>query len=54
MGFRKEKMEGLTYSLIIGFLLGSSAVWVTSLINDLYIEREKNLSRLLVKRVKKD
>jgi hypothetical protein len=47
-------MDALTSSLIIGFLLGSSLVWIASLINDRYIQREKHLSRLLLKRGKKD
>jgi len=47
-------MEALTSSLIVGFLIGSSCVWLVSFINDRFTQREKHLSRLLVKRVKKD
>ena len=36
-------MEGLTSSLIIGFLIGSFSVWLVSLINDYNIHREKDL-----------
>ncbi len=46
-------MVGLTLSLIVGFLLGSSAVWLVSQINDRYTQREETLSRLLLKRAKK-
>jgi len=48
-----EEMVGLTLSLIVGFLLGSSAVWLVSRINDRYTQREEALSRLLLKRAKK-
>jgi hypothetical protein len=47
-------MEAWTLSLIIGFLLGGSLVWLVSMINDRYIKREKFLSRLILKRAKKD
>jgi hypothetical protein len=47
-------MEAWTSSLIVGFLLGASLVWLVSLINDRYIKREKYLSRLILKRAKKD
>jgi len=47
-------MKGLTLSLIVGFLLAFSAVWVVSRINDRYAQWEENLSRLLFKRGKKD
>ncbi len=46
-------MDALTSSLIIGFLIASSCVWLASFLNDRYIKREKHLSRLLLKRVKK-
>jgi hypothetical protein len=47
-------MEAWASSLIIGFLLGGSLVWLVSMINDRYIKREKFLSRLILKRAKKD
>jgi hypothetical protein len=47
-------MEALTSSLIVGFLIGSSCVWLVSFINDLFTQREEDLSRLVLKRVKKD
>ena len=47
-------MEAWALSLIIGFLLGGSLVWLVSMINDRYIKREKYLSRLILKRAKKD
>jgi hypothetical protein len=47
-------MQGLTLSLIVGFLLAYSSVWLVSRINDRYTQWEKNLCRLLVKRGKKD
>jgi hypothetical protein len=47
-------MEAWTSSLIVGFLLGGSLVWLVSMINDRYIKREKYLSRLILKRAKKD
>ncbi len=46
-------MDSVTSSLIIGFLIGSSCLWLVSFLNDRYIQREKHLSRLLVKRGKK-
>lgn len=46
-------MDALTISLAIGFLLGASCVWLVSLINDRYTKRERFLSRLILKRVKK-
>ncbi|MDI6754417.1 MAG: hypothetical protein QME78_08485 [Thermodesulfobacteriota bacterium] len=47
-------MDGLASSLIIGFLLASSSVWLIAHINDRFTRREKDLSRLLLKRGKKD
>jgi len=47
-------MDALTSSLIVGFLIGSSCVWLVSFINDRYHQGEKNLSRLLLKRAKKE
>jgi hypothetical protein len=47
-------MDFLTSSLIIGFLIGASCVWLVSFLNDRYIQREKNISRLLLKRGKKE
>lgn len=47
-------MQGITLSLIVGFLLGYSSVWLVSRINDRYTQWEKNLCRVLVKRGKKD
>jgi NhaP-type Na+/H+ or K+/H+ antiporter len=47
-------MNGWASSLIIGFLLGASSFWVISRLNDRYTKREENLSRLLLKRAKKD
>ncbi len=47
-------MKGLTFSLIIGFLLASSSVWLISLINDRYTQKEKFISNLLLKRGKKE
>jgi len=46
-------MKGLTSSLIIGFLLGSSLGWLIWLINDRYTQWEKDISRILIKRGKK-
>ena len=46
-------MDAWTASLIAGFVTGSSLVWLTSLINDHYIKREKNVCRLILKRAKK-
>ena len=34
-------------------MMGASLVWLVSLINDRYTKREKDLSRLVVKRAKK-
>jgi hypothetical protein len=51
---RIKEMDGLTSSLIIGFLLASSSVWLVSFINDRYTQREIKLSRLLLKRGKKN
>jgi hypothetical protein len=47
-------MPGITLSLIVGFLLGYSSVWLVSRINDRYTQWEKNLCRVLVKRGKMD
>ncbi len=47
-------MEALASSLIFGFLLSASLVWLVSLINDRYVKREKYLSRLILKRARKD
>jgi len=47
-------MEAWTSSLIVGFVMGTSSVWLASLINDRYIKREKNVSRLILKRAKKN
>ena len=47
-------MSGVTQSLIVGFFLACSAVWLISRINDRYTQREKDLSRVLAKRGKKD
>ena len=47
-------MDALTTSLAIGFLIGLFCVWVTSFLNDRYIQREKFLSRLILKRVRKE
>ena len=46
-------MAGLTLSLIVGFFLACSAVWLTSRINSRYTQREQDLSRVLAKRGKK-
>jgi hypothetical protein len=46
-------MAGVTLSLIVGFLLASSAVWLVSRINGRYTQREKDLSRVLAKRGRK-
>jgi len=50
----RKNMEAWASSLIVGFLLGASLVWLVSLINDRYIKREKYLSRLILKRAKKE
>jgi len=47
-------MEAWTTSLIAGFVMASSLVWLASLINDHYIKREKDVSRLILKRAKKN
>ena len=46
-------MEAWTSSIIVGFLMGASLVWLVSLINDRYSKREKDLSNLVVRRAKK-
>jgi hypothetical protein len=47
-------MDAWTSSIIVGFMMGASMVWLVSLINDRYTKREKDLSRLVVKRAKKE
>ncbi len=47
-------MKAMISSLIIGFLLASSSVWLIALLNETYTHREKKLSRLLQKRARKD
>ena len=47
-------MAGVTLSLIVGFSLACSAVWLVSRINNRYTQREKDLSRVLAKRGKKE
>jgi len=47
-------MDALTSSIIVGFLMGASSVWLVSLLNDRYTKREKDLSRLVSKRAKKE
>ncbi len=47
-------MAGVTLSLIVGFSLACSAVWLVSRINNGYTQREKDLSRVLAKRGKKE
>jgi hypothetical protein len=47
-------MEAWTLSLIVGFIMGASTVWLASLINDRYLKREKDVSRLILKRAKKE
>jgi len=47
-------MDAWTSSLIAGFVMGSSLVWLASRINDRYIKREKNVCRLILKRAKKN
>jgi len=49
-----ESMGSFTLSLIVGFLLGYSSVWLVSRINDRYAQWEENFSRVLLKRGKKD
>ncbi len=51
---QKKEMDAWTSSIIVGFLMGASLVWLVSLINDRYTKREKDLSRLVVKRAKKE
>ncbi len=46
-------MDAWTYSLIAGFIMGPSLVWLASLINDRYIKREKDVCRLILKRAKR-
>jgi hypothetical protein len=46
-------MAGVTLSLIVGFSLACSAVWLVSRINNRYTQHEKNLSRVLARRGKK-
>ncbi len=46
-------MEGLT-SMIIGILIAFSSVWLVSLINERYSQKEKTLSNLLLRRAKKE
>ena len=47
-------MAGVTLSLIVGFSLACSAVWLVSRINNRYTQHEKDLSRVLAKRGKKE
>jgi hypothetical protein len=47
-------MASLTLSLIVGFSLACSAVWLVSRIDNRYTQREKDLSRVLAKRGKKE
>ncbi len=47
-------MDAWTSSIIVGFMMGTSLVWLVSLLNDRYIKREKDLSRLVVKRGKRE
>ena len=47
-------MAGITLSLIVGFFLACSAVWLTSRINNRYTQQEKDRSRVLAKRGKKE
>jgi hypothetical protein len=47
-------METYMSSLMIGALLAASAVWLVSRINDVYTRREIFISRLLLKRGKRD
>ena len=46
-------MGGVTLSLIVGFSLAYSAVWLVSRINNGATQREKDLSRVLAKRGKR-
>ena len=45
-------MHGLTLSLVVGFLLAYSSVWLVSRINDRYTRWEENLCRVLETREK--
>jgi hypothetical protein len=47
-------MAGVTLSLIVGFSLACSAVWLVSRINNRYTQHEKDLSRVLAKRGKRE
>jgi hypothetical protein len=47
-------MRGLTLSLVVGFLLAYSSMWLVSRINDRYTRWEENLCRVLFKRGKKE
>ncbi len=47
-------MDAWTSSIIVGFMMGTSLVWLVSLLNDRSITREKDLSRLVVKRGKRE
>ena len=47
-------MGGVTLSLIVGFSLAYSAVWLVSRINSGTTQREEDLSRVLAKRGKKE
>jgi len=47
-------MRGFSVSLIVGFILAYSSMWLVSRINDRYTRWEKNLCRVLAKRGKKD
>ena len=49
-----ENMHRLTLSLIVGFLMAYSSMWLASRINDRYTRWEENLCRVLVKRGKKE
>ena len=46
-------MASITLSLIVGFLLACSAMWLVSRINDRHTQKEKDLSRILAKRGRK-
>ena len=47
-------MDAWTASVIAGFIMEPSLVWLASRINDRYIKREKNVCRPLLKRAKKN
>ena len=47
-------MGGITLSLVVGFFLACSSVWLISRINGRYTQREKELSRVLAKRGKRE